>query len=162
MAINPASFGAKYQSKREVYRFLSHDCRCYLSSYETMTVFHLRDLMSGRRRRIKADDVKVIQVPHFKGLKVEAMYQFAAQHADVMLAFPSVQRERDDLPRTYIANVINTLKTEDFQAWVDQMVNQRHELRQEQKDTIQMDPEIAQYYNQSTAVSGKCLLHSLA
>ena len=63
--VNPQSFGAKYQTKREVYRFLSHDCGCFLSSYETMTVFHLRDLMAGERKRIRAENVKVIQVPHF-------------------------------------------------------------------------------------------------
>jgi hypothetical protein len=68
--VNPQSFGAKFQSKREVYRFLTHDCGAYLSSYETMTIFHLRDLISGKRKRIKAADVKVITVPHFKGLKV--------------------------------------------------------------------------------------------
>jgi len=75
--VNPASFGAKYQSKREVFRFLSHDIGAYLSSYETMTIFHLRDLMYGLRKRIKAADVKVITVPHFKGLKVQAMFEWA-------------------------------------------------------------------------------------
>ena len=49
-----------------------------MSSYETMTIFHLRDLVSGERTRIKAVDVKVKTVPHFKGLKLEAMYAFAA------------------------------------------------------------------------------------
>jgi len=58
--VNANSFGAKYQSKREVYRFLSHDCGAYVSSYESMTIFHLRDLIAGRRKRIKAVDVKVI------------------------------------------------------------------------------------------------------
>ena len=58
--VNPQSFGAKFQSKREVYRFLSHDCGTYLSSYETMTVFHLRDLMASAITKIKATNVKVI------------------------------------------------------------------------------------------------------
>ena len=74
--VNAQSFGAKYQSKREVYRFLSNDCGAYLSSYETMTIFHLRDLMSGSRTRIKAAEVKVLTVPHFKGLKEDAMFEF--------------------------------------------------------------------------------------
>ena len=78
VSVNANSFGAKYQSKREVYRFLSHDVGTYLSTYETMTIFHLRDLMAGKRKRIKAVDVKVIQVPHFKGLKIDAMYDWAA------------------------------------------------------------------------------------
>jgi len=129
VSVNANSFGAKYQSKREVYRFLSHDCGAYLSTYETMTIFHLRDLMAGKRKRLKAVDVKVIQVPHFKGLKVESMYEFAAQYPEVMECFPTVQRERDDLPRSYIANVINTVKPKEFQVWVDPRVNNRHEAR---------------------------------
>jgi len=92
--------------------------------------------MNGKVTRIKADDVKVIQVPHFKGLKLETMFEWAAQHPEVMQAFPLVQRERDDLPRTYVANIINTLKPDEFKGWVDQKVNERNEARQEQQDVI--------------------------
>ena len=60
-----------------------------------------------------------------------------------MKAFPLVQRERDDLPRAYVANVINTLKPKEFQVWVNQKVNERHNERKLQQDMIQMDPEIA-------------------
>ena len=120
-----------------------------------MTIFHLRDLISLKRKRIKAVDVKVITVPHFKGLKVEAMFEWAYQHAEVMRCFPSVQRERDDLPRPYVANIINTMKQKEFAAWVTLKVNQRHQARAEQQDTIQMDPEIKRYFDASTATSGK-------
>ena len=75
--VNAQSFGAKYQSKREVYRFLTHDCGAYLSSYQTMTIFHLKDLIAGSRKRLKAIDIKVITVPHFKGLKVDTMFEWA-------------------------------------------------------------------------------------
>ena len=33
VSIDAKAFGAKYQSKREVYRFLTHDCGAYLASY---------------------------------------------------------------------------------------------------------------------------------
>ena len=117
--MNAQSFGAKYQSKREVYRFLTHDCRCYLSSYETVTIYHLKELMAGSRTRINADDVKHITVPHFEGLKMEAMFEWAAQYEDVMRAFPVTLREREDLPRTYVANIIHTLKPQEFSKWVN-------------------------------------------
>jgi hypothetical protein len=94
-----------------------------------MTIFHLRDLISGKRKRIKAADVKVITVPHFKGLKVEAMFNWATNHEEVMKAFPSVHREREDLPRPYVANVINTIKAAEFGAWVNKMVNERNSAR---------------------------------
>ena len=75
--IDAAAFGAKYQSKKEVYRFLTHDVGAYLSSYETMTIYHMADLASGRRRRIKQLHVKVITIPHFEGLKIETMLEYA-------------------------------------------------------------------------------------
>jgi hypothetical protein len=46
-----------------------------------------------------------------------------------MKAFPILERERDDLPRTYVANVINTLKENEFGPWVNKLVNERHQLR---------------------------------
>ena len=94
-----------------------------------MTIFHLRDLVAGTRKRIKAVDVKVITVPHFKGLKLEAMFEFASQFEEVMKAFPTVRREREDLPRSYVANVINTLRPGEFGTWVNRLVNDRHQLR---------------------------------
>ena len=52
------SFGAKYTSKREIYRFLTHDCGAYLASYQTMTIWHMRDLVSGERSRIEEKNVR--------------------------------------------------------------------------------------------------------
>ena len=63
VSINAASFGAKYASKREVYRFLSSKARIYLPNYESVTIFHMRDIVAGRRKKIKLDVVKVITVP---------------------------------------------------------------------------------------------------
>ena len=79
--------------------------------------------MSGARSRIRNDKVKVITVPHFKGLKVEAMFDWAYDYPDVMKHFPMTLREREDLPRTYIANVIHTLKPKEFTEWVEKLVN---------------------------------------
>ena len=37
-----------------------------------MTIWHMRDLISGDRRRVKEADVKQINVPYFEGLKIES------------------------------------------------------------------------------------------
>lgn len=37
--ISAAEFAAKFQSKREVYRFLSSEVKCYLDSFEAMTIY---------------------------------------------------------------------------------------------------------------------------
>ena len=57
------SFGAKFASKREVWRFLSCECGAYLSSYETMTIFHMRDLVANKRTLIKSALMKHVNVP---------------------------------------------------------------------------------------------------
>ena len=52
-----------------------------------------------------------------------------------------------------MANVIHTLVGEDFADWVDARTKERHAKMTQQKDTIQLDPEIAQIFNQSTSTS---------
>ena len=54
----------------EVYRFLSSEVKAYLPSYETVTVWHLRDLAMGVKRIIYSDRVKHIDVPQFEGLSI--------------------------------------------------------------------------------------------
>ena len=85
-------------------------------------------------------------MPYFDGLKIEAMYDFAAAEAGVMDAFPVVQRERDKLPRAYIANVINTLVGAKFEKWVNLKADERHEKVQKKIDMIELDPDIAAIY----------------
>ena len=99
MLVDVQAFGAKYQSKREVYRFLTHDCGAYLASYDTMTIYHMADLAAGRRRKLKESTIKNITIPHFEGLKLETMLEYAEARPNVMEALPSLKREREKLPR---------------------------------------------------------------
>ena len=112
--INAQAFASKFQSKREIFRFLSSEAKIYLSPYETMTIWHLRDLASNKRKRIKADDMKHIEVPHFEGLSIENMLEYAAQFTEVMRALPIVRKEILKLPRSYVANLIYTIIGEPF------------------------------------------------
>ena len=121
----------------------------------------MRDLISGDRTRVQETLVKQINVPYFEGLKIESFLKFAADKPHVMRALPLLQREREALPRGYIANIIYTLVGEPFRAWVDRIVNKRHEERRQEQSTIKMDPEIAAIFNQSTATSGKYQVHSM-
>jgi len=115
----------------------------------------MRDLCSGKRKRINEADVKSINVPHLEGLKIERMLEFGYAYPEVKRALPSVRREVEKLPRQYVANVIFTIVGEPFKKWVEQRVDDRHEERRKQEDTIQMDPEIARIFQQSHATSGK-------
>ena len=55
--VTAAQLGAKYRSKNEIFRFLATEVGVYLSSYATVTIFHLKDICAGKRRIIKAKDV---------------------------------------------------------------------------------------------------------
>ena len=144
----PASaFGAKYASKREVYRFLTNDVGCYLSSYETMTVWHMRDLCSNKRLRIKSDNVKHIVIPQFDGLSIEDLLAYASNYPEVLRALPIAQKEIKKLPRQYIANIIHTIVGQPFKTWVHGRVEARNQkVAEEGEMMIELDPEIAAIY----------------
>jgi len=102
-----------------------------LPTYECVTIFHLRDLVGGKRRRIKEVAVKVITVPYFEGLKIETMLEYASTRQNVMDALPMVKREREKLPRAYLANLIYTIVGDPFKKWVEGRVDARHEERRQ-------------------------------
>ena len=55
-----------------------------MPKYESISIYHMADLAAGRRKRIKERDVKVITIPHFEGLKIERMLEYAANLPEVM------------------------------------------------------------------------------
>ena len=120
VAINAGAFGAKYKSKGEIYRWLTSEAAIYLPPYESVTVFHMRDICGGKRKMIKQANVKVISVPFFDGLSIEHMLNWAKTRPEgVMEALPVVKREVDKLPRAYIANCIYTLTGDAFKTWIN-------------------------------------------
>ena len=42
-----------------------------------MTVWHQRDFAAGKRTMIKCEQVKVIEIPHYEGITVEDLIDFA-------------------------------------------------------------------------------------
>ncbi len=54
VAVNAAAFAAKYRSKRECYNFLTVECKVYLPAYDTVTIYFLKDLMTGVKQRKRA------------------------------------------------------------------------------------------------------------
>ena len=154
--IAPAAFASRYKSKKEIWRFLSCEACVYLPPYQTVTIFHMRDLVSGKRTMILTQNVKTISVPFFEGLSIEFMITWAKGRPEkVMDALPMVKREVDKLPRAYIANVIYTLTGAAFVQWIEKQVNERNAKIQREADMIEMDSQIAAIYQASTAISGK-------
>jgi len=49
--VSAKEFAAKYNSKYEIYRFLTVDLAYYLSPYNTVSIYFLKDLASGAKKR---------------------------------------------------------------------------------------------------------------
>jgi hypothetical protein len=45
-----SEFASKAKSKREIYVFLSINVMAYLPDYETVTIYFLKDLISGKKK----------------------------------------------------------------------------------------------------------------
>ena len=50
VGVSAAAFGAKYRSKRECYNFLTVECKFYLPAYDTITIYFLKDLITGTKK----------------------------------------------------------------------------------------------------------------
>jgi len=48
--ITAAQFASKFNSKREIYNFLTLDVGAYLPQYDTITVYFLKDLIAGSKK----------------------------------------------------------------------------------------------------------------
>jgi hypothetical protein len=159
--ITAQDFARKVRSKQEVYHFLTHELGAYLPSYDNVTVWHMRDLVSGKRLRLQAKKIKHLNVPQYEGLKLEAFFQWAhnfdvqaKDHRPIMDTFPLELQEREKFPRQYVINAIYTLAGQPFRAWVDELVDRRHlEIAEQKQLYIELDPEVAEIFNQSKAVS---------
>ena len=47
--ITATAFAAKFKSKRECYTFLTLDVKAYLPEYKNVTIYFLKDLVSGAK-----------------------------------------------------------------------------------------------------------------
>ena len=123
-----------------MYRFLAADCGIYLPAYKVSTIDHLREVASNKRKVIYAKDVKHISIPHFEGLKIEAMLDWARQYPEVLRALPSEEREIKKLHRQWVANLIYTIVGAPFQTWVNNLIQARNQAIIDDRDlNIEMD-----------------------
>ena len=50
MQVLAKEIGAKYSTKYEIYKFLNEKCGIYLPVHRTVTIYFLKDLMSGKKK----------------------------------------------------------------------------------------------------------------
>jgi hypothetical protein len=49
-SITAAEFASKFKSKKEIFNFLTIDCHAYLCNADNVTVYFLKDLISGKKK----------------------------------------------------------------------------------------------------------------
>ena len=74
-------------------------------------------LIGGKKKYIKCDDVRVCFVPHYDGLSVEKILEWATFFEDVDNYMPD-ERDRPKLPRQWVCNVVLSVVGPDFQEWI--------------------------------------------
>ena len=110
-------------------------------------------MTAGKKSIIRNDNVKVITIPQYEGLKVERILEFARQYP-IVFGYLPVEKEIKKLTRSYVGNVIYTVVGEAFNDWVQEKVNDRHDkIKQSQSMMIDLDPEIAAIFQASQSVS---------
>jgi len=122
---------------------------------EQVTIYFLKDLMAGRKKRIKGKDVKWITIPQYKALTIDKIAAYVAPH-NVVADYLPVHKEICKLPKQWIANVCHTLLGAIFSNWVREQVDQRNQgILVKNNQLIDVDPEIAEAFHASTKTSGK-------
>ena len=155
VTVSAAAFAAKYRSKRECYNFLAVDANVFLPAYEQVTIYFLKDLISGTKKPIYGNQVRHVTIPQYEGLTLNDIADFVTKHANVQPYLPD-GKEIQKVPKAWIGNVCATILGDTFTKWISSQVEERNKkLLVEKGLAIEMDPKIAEAFYASTKTSGK-------
>ena len=97
--------------------------------------------------------LKPVSVPQFEGLSIECILERGREHPELDRYLPE-DRDMERLPRNFIATVVRGLLKQDFDRWVEGVIEKRNEaLRSKQKLEILMTPEIHALFQKSKMIS---------
>jgi hypothetical protein len=135
--------------------FLTVDADTYLPRYENVTIYFLKDLLSGRKKRVKNTQVKHISVPLYDNLTVAKICDFLQSHPQVANWLPDL-REVPRLPKEFLCNIAFTVIGKSFGEFVKSRIEMRNsKITTERQLNIELDAELANAFAASTAVSSK-------
>ena len=86
-------YGAKFRDKPESYHFLAHENGIYLPHIDSVSWPFLRDIQSGKKKKIKGSDVKHLHVPQYEDLTIEEFLKFAGDYPFVTMCLPDRKQE---------------------------------------------------------------------
>ena len=58
-------------------------CSPFFSSTDQVTIYFLKDQISGAKKRVRGPDVQHITIPAYEGLALKNIAEFAGQHPQV-------------------------------------------------------------------------------
>ena len=165
--ISSASFAAKFKSKRgkclslsltfhlpEVYFFLTVECKYYLPACDTVTIYFLKDIVSGTRRAMKGTDIVHLACPQYETLSTEKILDWARTQQSSLGVYLPVEKEIAHLPKQFLVNLIYANLGQAFANWIQQRINERNaEIASKRDMLINVDPIIANAFQGTTHIS---------
>ena len=85
----------------------------------------MKDLISGKRKYVLSNDIKHLTIPQYETLSVKEIKKFITDNADSLLYLPEEQ-EWEKLPKAWFCNIIHTVITDKFEAWVKARIEARN------------------------------------
>ncbi len=113
----------------------------------------MKDLISGRKKYIKASAVNHLNLPQYEGLALKDIMARCRNNETFQHHMP-IEKELLKIPKQWIVNIAYTLFGDSFSNWVfDQIEARNAKLAKEKNLMINIDPEIAAAWHSSTAVA---------
>ena len=96
-----STLAAKANSKREIHQFLSVGAAIYLPKVQHVTIYFLKDIMSGYRKGrsilhvinhlIGVSNKKVFNIycPQYETLSLKKVFKFITDYSDCFIYFPA-------------------------------------------------------------------------
>jgi hypothetical protein len=110
---------AQMSTKKEVWDFLTQGYGAYCPDKNTVTIWHLKDMMSGTKGHVLAAEIKHLYVPHYEELTLQKILTWAeAHHPDIIRRFLPVEKEIMKLSRQVSAFGLGS-SPRSWSSWLD-------------------------------------------
>ena len=178
--LNIKALGTKFQSKHEMYRFLTTEADKHLPPQKECSIYFIRDIISGEKKvsfkaiikYLKAlynDEVKVKIVPQFESLRVKDLYWFLENKWTNGIEYLPDEYEKKSLNRQWLWNLCkivslmfkgNTLNQEEFENLISLAVKERQDKFVEKHNMeIETDPRIVKAFENSKSLTSRYIAY---
>ena len=149
-----SDLASKWRSKTELYNVLTREGKLYPPPMKDWTQKFIRSLMRGEKEYVRCSAVNIINVPHYKGLRVRDIVDFARTKVNITSYLPDYNYVKDP-NREWVWNIVNSLIPKEFQEFIQQKEDERRkELLESSNLAIQIKPDFfKEIFKSSQAVS---------